>query len=75
MASHLDRSKTVTNAPLGGDLTKRQSRNINELRPESSESKLVKTEPDRAARLVAWADQPQADDSVGCQSPEEHLLS
>jgi hypothetical protein len=56
-------------------VTKYQGRNISELRLERPESKLVKLEFGRAARIVVRADWPQAHDSVGCQSLDEHLLS
>jgi hypothetical protein len=68
MTSHLDPSRPWQNRDktrrLAETVTKHRSRNISELRPKDSISKLAKANLDQEARFVPWADQPQADDSV-----------
>jgi hypothetical protein len=48
--------------------------NISELRSETAESKLVKTEFGSATGILCGSDWLQVRDSVGCRSLDEHLL-
>jgi len=73
--SHVNRGKTVTK-PQAGRKPWQNTRvsNISELRSETTETKLVKTEFGRATGILCGPDWRQAYDSVGCRSLDEHLL-
>ena len=75
MTSHVNRGKTVSKPQAGRKPWKNTKvSNISELRSETTESKLIKTEFGRAIRILSGPDWRQAHDSVGCRSLDEHLL-
>jgi hypothetical protein len=75
MTSHVNRGKTVSKPKTGRKPWQNTKiSNISELRSETTESKLVKTEFGRATGILCGPDWRQAHDSVGCRSLDEHLL-